>query len=428
MTDEVKVGIAGLGTVGVGVIKILNQNADLIKKRCGKNIIVSAVSARDKSKDRGVNLDGIKWYDNSVDIANSDVDIVIEVIGGEAGDALQLCENALNNGKHVVTANKALIAKNGNDLAKIAQSKDVHIAFEAAVAGGIPIIKSLKEGMVANNISVVMGIMNGTCNYILTQMKETGRDFEDVLKEAQDLGYAEADPTFDVDGIDTAHKLAILTSLAYGVKLDFDSIYIEGIRKIALSDIKYAGELGYKIKLLGISKKINGQIQQAVYPCLLPDTASMAKVDGVNNAVLLRGDFVGDVVLEGPGAGEGATASAVVADIVDIVAERFSYPLNVKAEDMDSIESVSIDSHIGKFYIRLNVKDQSGVLAKITDILGEYDISVDTVLQKANKSDNTAHVVIVTHEQKESDIVRAVKEIVQLENVVNSSCLIRIEE
>src|SRR5208283_1508289 len=303
MTRPLSVGVAGLGTVGGGVLKLLRDNAEIVTARAGRPIAVVAVSARDRSKDRGVPLGGLRWYDDPVAlVGDAGVDVVVELIGGADGPARTLVEAAIAAGKPVVTANKAMLAVHGAALAAAAEAKGVPLAFEAAVAGGIPVIKALREGLAGNRISRIAGILNGTCNYILTQMRERGREFADVLADAQKLGYAEADPSFDIDGIDAAHKLAILAALAFGRPVAFDAVHVEGIRGVSALDIGFARELGYRIKLLGLAR---------VHPCMVPETAPIARVDGVFNAVVTEGDFVGRVMLEGRGAGAGPTASAV---------------------------------------------------------------------------------------------------------------------
>jgi homoserine dehydrogenase len=425
---SLNIGIAGLGTVGAGVAKIIANNADLLQNRSGTKINIVAVSARDKSKNRGVNLDGIKWYDNPVDIASdANVDVVVELIGGATGAAYDLCEKSLQNGKHFITANKALIARHGKKLAELAEKNNVHIAFEAAVAGGIPVIKALKEGLAANKISRVSGILNGTCNYMLTAMKETGRDFDVILKEAQDLGYAEADPSFDVDGIDAAHKLAILTSIAFGAEVDFAGVYTEGIRDVSLLDINYAKELGYKIKLLAIAAAVEGGISQRVTPCLIATEYPIASVDGVNNAVFIEGQPVGKIVLSGPGAGEGATASAVVADIIDMASGRFSSAFNVPTALLQKQKAVGIGEHKGGYYLRIAVEDKAGVLADITQILGEENISVNSVLQKPHVEGTNADIIVITHKTFEKSIAKAVEKIKKISSVIKKPNVIRIE-
>lgn len=428
MSKVIRVGIAGLGTVGVGVIKILRDNATLLTDRSDTEIKVTAVSAKSKGKDRGVSLDGLTWYDDARELANdNNVDVVVELIGGDSGVAYDLVKAALKNGKHVVTANKALVAHHGVELDKLAAEQNVQLAFEAAVAGGIPILKALREGLAANNITRVSGIMNGTCNYILTAMKKTQRDFAPILEEAQALGYAEADPSFDVDGIDTAHKLAILASMAFGIPVAFDKLYIEGIRAIALKDIAYATEMGYKIKLLGICKQTEQGVEQRVHPCLVPEEYPIAKVDGVNNAVYVKGDFVGDVVLEGPGAGEGATASSVVADILDIASNRTFYPFTIPAEKQKTLPFVGMEATCCEYYLRIAVKDQSGVIAAISDRLGAHDISIESLLQKPVKGEECVDVIIITHEANEADVKKALDKIKTLDTVTSTPQMIRIE-
>lgn len=427
-TKELNIAIAGLGTVGVGVVKILQTQAELIENRTSSKVNIVAVSARSQ-KDRGVNLDGIKWYDNAVDIAEDEnVDTVVELIGGDSGTAYDLCINSIKNGKNFVTANKALVAKHGKEIASIAEENDVYVAYEAAVAGGIPIIKALKEGLAGNKISKISGILNGTCNYMLTAMKETGRDFAQILKEAQELGYAEADPSFDVGGIDAAHKLAILTSLAFGVQVEFDKVFIEGIENIALTDVKYAEDLGYKIKLLGLcSISEDGRVNQRVCPCMISSKYPVANVDGVDNAVYVEGDAVGKIVLQGPGAGQGPTASAVVADIADIAAGRFSPVFNVNVDKLAKADFISMNEYEGRYYIRIRVEDKPGVLAAVSDVLLYEGISVDSILQKSVSIGDNPDIVVVTHKTFEKSITKAVEKIEKQDSVIEKPYVIRIE-
>lgn len=423
-----RLGIAGLGTVGAGVIKILEHNAELLALRAKRPVKVTAVSARDKTRDRGVDLSAVQWVDSPVDLASrDDVDVVIELMGGAEGAARQLCEKALANKKHVITANKALIAHHGTALAKTAEENNVSLAFEAAVAGGIPIIKSLKEGLGANRFTRICGILNGTCNYILTCMAKEGRSFDDVLKEAQELGYAEADPSFDIDGVDTAHKLAILSALAYGIPVDINATYIEGIRHIGLEDIRHAEELGYKIKLLGICGETAHGIEQRVHPCMVPVDSPIASVDGVFNAVLAQGNYVGKTMFEGPGAGQGATASAVVADILDIANNRASLPFNTPIAALKPRGFAPMDKRYGAYYVRLVVVDRPGVMADIANILREETISMESLLQKARKPEEPVDLVMTTHETTEQAMMRAMKRVVELDTVREKPRLIRIE-
>lgn len=428
--NPLNIAIAGLGTVGSGVAKILLQQANLLEKRCGRKITLKAISTRTRSKADSLNLDrDVKFYENPLDLASDkEVDVVVELIGGAEGVALELCEKSLNAGKHFITANKALIAKHGKRLAEIAENNNVALAFEAAVAGGIPVIKALKEGLAANKFSHVAGILNGTCNYILTTMKDSGRSFEDVLKEAQDLGYAEADPSFDVDGIDAAHKLSILTSIAFGVPVNFESIYIEGIRKISVLDINYANDLGYKIKLLGIAAINDSEIEQHVYPCLVPTSHSLAKVDGVNNAIFIEGDFVGKVLLEGPGAGSFATGSAVVSDIIDVASGRFTYSFGIPVKELENRKYIGVEKHSGEYYLRITVRDEAGILAGISEIFRNEDISVESIVQKPVKKGDDVNIVVVTHSCTEQKVSKAVEKIAKVKGVVDSPKVLRIEK
>ena len=429
MTDTpLKIGIAGLGTVGVGVVKLLSQQADLISQRSGRDIVVTNVSARDSTKDRNINISGINWSNNPLEMAVSpDVDVVIELIGGQSGIAKELVESAIINGKHVVTANKALIAHHGTELAQLAEQANVAIAFEAAIAGGVPIVKALREGLAGNKILRVFGILNGTCNYILSEMRQTGKDFDLILKEAQDLGYAEADPTFDVEGIDTAHKLAILTSLAFGSELNFNSVHIEGISKISPLDIEFADELGYRIKLLGISRQTESGIDQRVHPCMVPVDSPIAHIEDVFNAVVVDGDFVGTTMYEGRGAGEGPTASSVVSDIIDIARERKVNTFTIPAIELKKAETVPIDEHIGSYYVRFMVLDKPGVFATITSALKDNNVSMEAVLQRGRSQKEAVPVVLTTHSTRESSMLTTLDLIAKNEAVVEPPCMIRIE-
>lgn len=429
MSKNLNVGIAGLGTVGSGVAKILTESAALLEKKCGRKIILKAASSRSKHKFDGLNLDkSVKWYDSPLELASdSEIDIVIETIGGDSGVALDLCERSLNAGKHFITANKALLAKHGVRLAAIAESKNLALSFEAAVAGGIPVMKTLKEGLAANECSRIAGIMNGTCNYILTEMRETGRSFEDVLKEAQDLGYAEADPSFDVDGIDTAHKLSLLSAIAFGMPVDFKSIYVEGIREISLFDINYASELGYRIKLLGIAERHKNEIEQHVFPCFVPIEHPLAAIDGVNNAISISGNRTGEIMLSGRGAGQFPTASAVVADIVDIANNRFTYPFGVAVAKLETRKSIGIELHKGEYYLRITARDEAGILAGISDILKNENISVESIVQKPVKKGQDANIIVITHTCLESTVNKSVEKITRIKGVVDKPKVLRIE-
>ncbi|RCK40267.1 homoserine dehydrogenase [Thalassospira xiamenensis] len=430
MQNVVKIGVAGLGTVGAGTVKLLSEHRDNLTDRSGSPMIVTAVSARDRTRDRGFSTEGITWYEDARDLAtDKNVDVVVETIGGSDGIAYDVCKAALENGKHVVTANKALIALHGVELARIADANNVTIAYEAAVAGGIPVIKALREGLAGNVISRVTGILNGTCNYILTTMREQGRDFADVLAEAQKLGYAEADPTFDVDGIDAAHKLAILTSLAFGVEVDFDAIAVEGIRSVSALDIQLAEELGYRIKLLAIAKQTSEGIEQRVSPVLVDRSTQISKVEGVFNAVVLEGDYVGPVVLQGRGAGERPTASSVVADLVDIAAGRNAPVFGVPADRLKKNVRASLEKHVGPYYLRLMVWDRPGVMAEVTATLAKHGVSMASMIQhgRAETEGGVVPVVFVTHETSEAAMSGALSDISAFESNSQPPVLMRIE-
>jgi homoserine dehydrogenase len=408
--SALRIGIAGLGTVGAGVLRLLDAQRDLLAARAGRTIEVAAVSARDRAKSRGLDLSRSRWVDDPVALADDPgVDVVVELIGGEDGPAKALVERALGNGKPVVTANKALLARHGTALAHLAETKGAALAFEASVCGGIPIVKGLREGLAANRVTELHGILNGTCNYILTQMRDTGRPFADVLAEAQALGYAEADPSFDIDGIDTAHKLAILTALAFGAEVDLDSIHVEGIRHIGALDIAYAGELGYAIKLLGIARRVDDRVEQRVHPCMVPKDAAIAAADGVYNAVVAQGDFVERVNFVGRGAGGGPTASAVVADLIDI-ARGCRVP------------------GFGAYYLRLMVIDRPGVIADVAAALRDHQVSLESVLQRLRAPGDNVPVVLTTHETHEARMTAAVAQISALQAVVEPPRVIRIEQ
>ena len=428
MSEPLKISIAGLGTVGAGTVELLETQSRILAARCGRELNVVAVSARDRTKDRGVDLSGITWFDDPVVMAReANADVFVELIGGSEGPAKDSCLAAMTAGRHVVTANKALIALHGTELALAAENGGVALAYEAAVAGGIPVIKALREGLVGNRIENLHGILNGTCNYILTTMRETGRAFDDVLSEAQELGYAEADPSFDIDGVDAAHKLAILTSVAFGTEVDFDSMHVEGIRHVAAEDIEYAGEFGYRIKLLGISERTEDGIQQRVHPAMVPENAPIAGVEGVFNAVVTEGDFVGTTVLEGRGAGAGPTASAVVSDIADIACDRIVCTFGVPASSLEKPSPASFAGHTGAYYVRLMVDDQPGVFAEIAAVLANHEISIEGVIQRARSETEAVPVVMTTHETTEAAIQDVLAAFAKLDAVRDSPHMIRIE-
>lgn len=427
MSKPLHIGIAGLGTVGAETARIIQQSA-LLEQRCGRKLTLTAVSARDESRDRGFSMKNVAWHQNAADLASlKDVDVIVELIGGEDGVAKELVETALKNGKHVVTANKALIARHGLALAKTAEKQNVALAFEAAVAGGIPILKSIREGFAANTIKRVTGILNGTCNYILDQMEKTGKDFGGILAEAQKLGYAEADPTFDVDGIDTAHKLAILASLAYGVAPDLDSIHIEGIRNITFADIEYARQLGYRIKLLGTARPTEHGIEQRVHPTMVKETESLARVPDVFNAIALEGDAVGAALLQGRGAGAGPTASAVIADILDIARGNASAPFGVPASALTPLKPAPMETHHGAYYLRLAAIDKPGVLSAVSSSLSKEGISIEQMIQRGHAPGEPVQLVMITHPTVEAHMQAALKRIGELDSITEPPHVIRIK-
>lgn len=419
MKKTLTIAIAGLGTVGAGLLKLLAAESAIIEARTGTRIKVAGINARDRGRDRGVDLSGYQWFDNPLELASlPDVDVVVELIGGADGIAHDLVRAALEHGKHVVTANKALLARHGSALAALAEQKGVTIAYEAAVAGGIPAIKSLREGLAANEITEVYGILNGTCNYILTEMRQTGRAFGDVLADAQALGYAEADPSTDIDGIDAAHKLSVLAAVAFGHRLDFDAVQIRGIRDVAALDIAYAEELGYRIKLLGVARRLaNGGIEQRVEPCMVPRKAALAAVDGVFNAVVLKGSFVDNVMMVGRGAGAGPTASAVAADLIDL-ARDIRPPIFGVALDRLSIAPATTESTPTGWYLRLMVMDKPGVLAEIAGALRDHAISMETVVQRARNPGEPVPLIITTHPASSEVMTSALAKIAAMASVV----------
>ncbi len=416
-----RVAIAGLGTVGAGVVRLLHDNAALVAARAGQPVTVAAVCARDRSRDRGLPLGGVEWvHDPRALATHPGIDAVVELIGGAGGPARALVTAALEAGRPVVTANKALLALHGGTLPRTAP-----LLFEAAVAGGIPVIKALREGLAANRIERVAGILNGTCNYILTAMREGRREFADVLAEAQALGYAEADPATDIDGVDAAHKLAILAALAFGHPVRFATVHVEGIRQVSALDIAFAEELGFRIKLLGIARRTPDGVEARVHPCLVPASAPIARVDGVFNAVVAEGDAVGRVMLEGRGAGAGPTASAVVADLIDLARGRLTPTWG--QDSLADEPAVPIGDHLGAYYLRLTVIDQPGVIADVAAILRDHGVSLQSLLQHGRSPAGSVPVVLVTHEVREHAMQDALRRIGALEAVLEPPAFIRIE-
>ncbi|MCY4334072.1 MAG: homoserine dehydrogenase [Litoreibacter sp.] len=397
MADPLRLGIAGLGTVGAGVVKIIRQKQALLEARTGREIVISAVSARSRAKDRGVNLSSYAWEDDPVALATrDDVDVFVELVGGEDGPAKDATEAAINAGKDVVTANKAMLAMHGQTLAEMAEAAGRVIRFEAAVAGGIPVIKALTEGLAGNEVTRVMGVMNGSCNYILTRMESAGLTYEEVFAEADGLGYLEADPQLDVGGIDAAHKLAILSSIAFGTQVDFAGIALEGIENVTIEDINHAADMGFKIKLLGSAQLGARGLEQSMAPCLVPATSPLGQLDGGTNMVVLEGDQVGQIVLRGAGAGEGPTASAVLSDIVDIARGTRLPTFGQPATQLQKAKSAK-SATPAPYYLRMSLEDKPGALAKVATALGDAGVSIDRMRQYDHADAATAPVLIVTH-------------------------------
>lgn len=431
MTQKsLRIAVVGLGTVGAGVIRVLQENGAAIAVRAGRAIDIIAVHARNKGKTRSVDVGAYEWVDDPLSLTTrDDIDVIVELAGGEGGMAKDLAEAALTKGKSFVTANKAMLARHGMALAALAEKHGGSLHYEAAVAGGIPIIKALREGFAGNDVRALYGILNGTCNYILTEMRTGGRDFPDVLKEAQAKGYAEADPTFDVEGIDAAHKLSILTALAFGVTLDFDAIDITGIRRINAKDIRFADELGFRIKLLGIAQRSrSGKIAQSLEPCLVPVDSAIGSVEGVYNAVFVEGDFVDRAMLEGRGAGEGPTASAVVSDLIDIARGVRLPTFGIPADGMKPAKWAGADDILSEQYLHLIVTDQPGVIADVSAILRDNRISIETMLQRGRDPGQPVSVVITTHECSRAAIRAAARQIEDLPSVLAPPMVMRIQK
>ncbi|WP_113553789.1 homoserine dehydrogenase [Hyphomicrobiales bacterium] len=435
MADALKIGIAGLGTVGASLVRILQDRHEMLATTCGRAIETTAVTARDRNRDRGVDLSKTAWFDDAISLArDAAIDVFVELMGGAGDPAYSAVKAALQRGIHVVTANKALLAAHGIELAKIAEEKGALLNYEAAVAGGIPVIKALRESMTGNTISRVYGIMNGTCNYILTKMEKEQLSFEACLKEAQRLGYAEADPAFDIEGNDTAHKLSILTSLAFGTAIAADDIYLEGITNISIDDIHAAADLGYRIKLLGVAQRTESGIEQRVHPTMVPYDSVIAQVDGVTNAVAIESDILGELLMVGPGAGGNATASAVLGDIADIAKSRpgaqhvpaFGRPTNA----LLPYKRAQIQSHEGGYFIRLKVVDRTGVFASIATRMADNGISLESIMQHSKHLMDTGEpqtIILVTHATSEHSVRDAIKAIKGEGYLVGEPQVIRIE-
>jgi len=435
MSEPLRVGIAGLGTVGASVARILKTKSNSLTHRCGRPVTVTGVSARDKTKDRGVDLSEAEWFDTPAALAASDaIDVFVELVGGEDGPALDGIRAALESGRHVVTANKALLARHGVELALTAEENGLILNYEAAVAGGIPVIKTMRESLAANDVSRVYGILNGTANYILTRMEQDEISFEECLADAQRLGYAEADPTFDIEGQDTAHKLAILTSLAFGTQVAADEIYVEGISNISLSDIHAARELGYRIKLLGVALRTATGIEQRVHPTMVPLGSMIGQVDSVTNAVAIEADTVGSLLLSGPGAGGDATASAVIGDVADIAKSRPGHQeapvFGRPADELEPYQRAEISTHAGGYFIRMTVHDRIGVFASLSGHMADNGISLSSIVQHGtvkSEEEEPKTVVLVTHETKEADIRTALDAVMEDGHLVSKPQVIRIE-
>jgi homoserine dehydrogenase len=432
-------GVAGLGTVGAGLLNLLSEHGERLTQMLGRSIVVEGVSARSRTKKRSVSLDDVKWFGEAERLAvDPSIDVFVELIGGDEGVAKDAVEAALAAGKHVVTANKALLARHGVALALLAEKNGVALNFEGAVTGGIPIIKTLRESLASNQVRRVYGILNGTCNYILTKMQDERRTFPDVLAEAQARGFAEADPTFDVGGFDTAHKLALLTSLAFGTCVAFDEIDIEGIESVTQADIEAAEDLGYRIKLLGVALLTGSGIEQRVHPAMVPQHSAIAEVSGVTNAVAVDGDFVGNLLLVGPGAGSTATATAVMSDILDIARGAWSYPFRVPATQLKPYARARLGRHQGAYYVRLAVYDRPGAMAAIAGRMGEESVSLESIVQRRPRGAQIGinarlapgaptPVILITHETKEEAIRRALEAIHRDGHVSEKPQMIRIE-
>jgi homoserine dehydrogenase len=427
MTRPLRLGIAGLGTVGIGVVKIIARHAELLGRRAGRPIVITAVSARDRSKNRDADLSAYAWEDDPVALARrADVDVLVEVMGGSEGKARAATEAAIAAGKDVVTANKALLALHGQALAEAAEAKGHVIRFEAAVAGGIPVVKALTEGLAGNEIRRVMGVMNGTCNYILTRMESAGLPYETVFEEARQLGYLEADPNLDVGGIDAGHKLSLLAAIAYGTRVSFSNVELEGIGKIKIEDIRHAADMGYRIKLLGVAQMTGRGLEQRMSPCLVPANSPLGQLQGGTNMVVLEGDSVGQIVMRGAGAGEGPTASAVMSDIIEIARGTRISTFGQPAATLAAPVAAKVTSP-APHYLRMTLVDKPGALAKVAAVLGDEGISIDRMRQYGH-ADTSAPVLFVTHRTTRAAIDHALARLPATGVVLEDPVAIRIEE
>ncbi|MBP7243381.1 homoserine dehydrogenase [Amaricoccus sp.] len=427
MTEPLRIAIAGLGTVGAGVVAMVQSNAALIAARAGRPVEIVAISARSRSRDRGVDLSAYAWEDDPVALARrDDVDVVVEVIGGENGPAKATAETAIARGRHVVTANKAMLARHGQALAEAAEAKGVALRFEAAVAGGIPILKALSEGLAGNAVSRVMGVMNGTCNYILTQMEATGAPYATALAEAQHLGYAEADPAFDVGGVDAAQKLALLAAIAFGARVDFPGVAVEGIERVSIADIEQAADMGYRIKLLCVARQTGSGLEARTQPCLVPARSPLGALEGVTNMVVVEGDFIGRTIYTGPGAGAGPTASAIVGDIVDVARGVIRPAFGMPAAALVAAPRAG-DEVEAAFYVRLALTDAPGVLARVAAALGDVGVSINVMRQYEHAAEE-APVIIVTHRTRRAALDAALERIAALDVCRAAPVALRIEE
>lgn len=427
MTKPLRLGIAGLGTVGAGVVKIVRQKAALLEARGGRPITISAVSARNRAKDRGVSLDSYDWEDDPVALAQrDDIDVFVELVGGSDGPAKAATEAALRAGKDVVTANKALLAHHGQDLAIAAEAAGAVLRFEAAVAGGIPVVKALTEGLAGNDITRVMGVMNGTCNYILTRMETAGLTYDEAFAEADGLGYLEADPNLDVGGIDAGHKLSLLASIAFGTQVAFDAVELEGIGRVSIEDIRQAADMGYKVKLLGVCQMTGRGLEQRMSPCLVPATSPLGQLDGGTNMIVIEGDQVGQIVMRGAGAGEGPTASAVMGDVLDIARGTRISTFGQPAAGLEMTKPAQTATP-APYYLRLALLDKPGALAKVAAVLGDAGVSINRMRQRSHDQ-NTAPVLIVTHKTTRAALDEALAAMVGTNVVEGEPVALRIEQ